>query len=405
MVSESVTNLYTKKETVARLFDLYVNYTDKYLMSLPSVGLFVPKKGKQGERTPATLSESAMFGHLNRHYALGVFADPNASKFICFDVDINDTHVCDGIIKSIVGFGIPEQYIHVSTSGGKGFHVEIFFDRPVHTMNLIRLYRAVIMDTGYNYRKVEFRPTNTQGIKLPLSVHYKTGNIAWFLDKDYQPIETTDYVFDIYKYPAEWFNKLSIPIISKEEFTANIVRNEEEGTCGDVRSEPPMDYDGVWVPRSMTVSGTRHSMMVQIAARCKAGTVERCEEILTNWYYKQDQSLISTPENEVLEDISRIASWAESEGLLKAETSPCINYYDTLMILNQPTKLARKIMFYMLVRINDNPWGKRKEPMKSIAEFIGASVNGVMSCIASMIADGSLRRSDKTRKVTMTERG
>lgn len=409
-VSVEENNLYPKKEVVARLFDLYVNYTERYLMSLPAVGLFVPKKGKEGNRTFLPLTESSMFGHLNRHYALGVFANKDSSKFITFDVDINDTCVCCRIIEAIVSFGIPRQYIHVSTSGGKGFHVEIFFDEPVPTFMLQRLYRAVIVDTEYNYRKVEFRPTSTQGIKLPLSVHYKTGNVAWFLDRDYNPIKTTDYVFEIVPYPAEWYMKLDIPIISSAVYTANIIRNEEADDSGKDMIVPSMiahriDYNGVGLPPPMTEAGTRHSMMVQIAARCKAGTVERCEGILTNWYHAQDPLLIATPEEEVMADIAKIASWAQKEGILKAESSPCINYYDTRLILNQRTKLGRKIMFYMLVRINDNPWGKRKEPLKSIAEFVGASVAGVDRCISEMIKDGSLKRSDKTRKVTMTERG
>lgn len=380
-----------KSDVVDRLSFLYISSRNKYLISLRKVGLFVVKKKGATGTVPATLTDKAVFGHVNRRYALGVFAGESGSKFICFDVDLKEKDVVQSVINSLVGFGIPRKHIYVSTSGGKGYHVEVFFDTIVNTCSLKRLYRAVIQHTGLNPKKVEFRPTYTQGIKLPLSVHYKTGNIAWYLDNNFEEIKCLDYIFDIKQYSAEEFYKLDLPTVTTEEYKA----------CRHAsNAEIALDsYDGVGMPPPMTEPGTRHNMMVRIAIKCHAGTAEKCERLLYTWYTQQDPKLIGTDESDIVLDIKEIAAWAQANGLLSIKTKPCITQEDVLRVLAQKTKLSRKIMFYMLVRINDSPWRTKKESIRGIAQFTGASINGVQACVSDMLANGDIHRSDKKRRI------
>ena len=122
---------------------------------------------------------------------------------MCFDVDDGNPDTVRAIMRGLASCGIESRYVHVSTSGGKGYHVEVFFDYPVETWKLKRVYDWIIAEMSLDRKKVEFRPTNKQAIKLPLGVHHKTGNTCWFLDKEtFAPIETKTHIFDIEVFSA-----------------------------------------------------------------------------------------------------------------------------------------------------------------------------------------------------------
>ena len=48
---------------------------------------------------------------------------------MCFDVDVSDPVVVRSIIEGVEHLGVRHDDIHVSRSGFKGYHVELFFDR------------------------------------------------------------------------------------------------------------------------------------------------------------------------------------------------------------------------------------------------------------------------------------
>lgn len=182
MSEDSLQGTSILRDVVKRLSFLYITYRGRYILSMGNYGTFMAKVSRNGEKIPAKLTDKVLFGHLKHQYAVGVFAGPLTSKFVCFDVDIPDRTVVFNLTDAIVARGIPREYLHVSSSGSKGYHIDIFFDQPVLTSQLKKLYRLVIADTGYSPAKVEFRPTFKQGVKLPLSVHHKTGRVAWYLD-------------------------------------------------------------------------------------------------------------------------------------------------------------------------------------------------------------------------------
>ena len=182
-------------DVVNRLCDLYISYRGRYVMMLPQAGkIFMPKTSSG----PAKLTNRAVCQHVNRQIAIGVFAGAHASKFICFDVDLPDPSEVRWLMDAMVFYGVPRDLIYVSTSGGKGYHVEIFFDRLVYTDRLRTFFDCVVLKAESDPFKVEFRPTNGLSIKLPLSVHCKTGRVCWYLDRDtLQPIEDPAYILQI----------------------------------------------------------------------------------------------------------------------------------------------------------------------------------------------------------------
>ena len=162
-----------------KMSELYVSYRKRYVLSKPDGPMFVPKNR---EDVPCVLTDRVLFNHLRRKYAIAIFAGPRASRFICFDVDDGSADTVRAIIHGLTALGFPKDRIHVSLSGGKGYHVEMFFDRLVYTNRLFTLYSMVIRQAHLDPRKVEFRPLPGNAIKLPLSIHGKTGNVCWFVD-------------------------------------------------------------------------------------------------------------------------------------------------------------------------------------------------------------------------------
>ncbi len=159
-----------------RLCDLYITYRRRYVVMQAAPELeagyriYMPKSSSG----PVKLTNRVVCRHLNRKLAISVFAGAYSSKFICFDVDYPDPFEVKKLIEILTGYGVPRDLIYVSTSGGKGYHVEIFFDGLVYTDRLRTFFDCVVLKAESNPLKVEFRPTNGQAIKLPLSVHCKT---------------------------------------------------------------------------------------------------------------------------------------------------------------------------------------------------------------------------------------
>ncbi len=164
-----------------KMSSLYVSYRKRFVLSIPGASMFTPKR-KNGEFT--ALTDHMLTNHLRHKYAVAIYSGESASKFLCFDVDDGSADTVHTIIDRLVAFGIPQDKIYVSFSGGKGYHVELFFDRLVYTSQLYALYGMVIEQVKLNPRKVEFRPTYGNAIKLPLSIHGKTGNVCWFVEPE-----------------------------------------------------------------------------------------------------------------------------------------------------------------------------------------------------------------------------
>lgn len=136
------------------------------------------------------LGNNHIIAHLKGDKTIGVFSGKEVTKFMCFDVDTGkqskrvaqrDTRA---IIHVLVNeFAVPYECIEVVDSGNKGYHILLFFD-DVISVNYIRaFYREVLARAEYNSTEIELRPTATQGVKLPLGVHRKTGKRAHFVDE------------------------------------------------------------------------------------------------------------------------------------------------------------------------------------------------------------------------------
>ncbi|MCE7792635.1 hypothetical protein K8O68_09430 [Salipaludibacillus sp. CUR1] len=191
----------SQTEVITKLNELYIMTRKKYLIQFPEQYVTLNK-----DRQPNVfyLNDSLLKKHLEGNCAYGVFAGGYFTKFITFDVDSNDITVSRWATGKLVmilteEYGINRKDLHVSLSGSKGYHVDIFFSSPVSVNDLLKFYYAVIQDVGAIPKgQIEFRPSWHQGVKLPLGVHQRTGNRCWFVDNwTLEPIESYDYILNI----------------------------------------------------------------------------------------------------------------------------------------------------------------------------------------------------------------
>lgn len=143
-------------------------------------------KNKKGEvkytQHKRKITVDDLIDHVEHRRTLGVVTDPTTglTNFMAFDVDTKDKAYDDTLelLELLVNFyGIDKEYVTVSFSGNKGYHVELFFDEAIQWQALEPFYEEVLLKLGKTKKEVELRPT-ANGLKLPLSTHRKTDNLS-----------------------------------------------------------------------------------------------------------------------------------------------------------------------------------------------------------------------------------
>lgn len=337
-----------------RLCDLYITYRERYVVMQPAPDLeggyriYMPKSSAG----PVKLSNRVVCRHLNRRLALSVFAGMYSSKFICFDVDLPEQDEVRRLMDAMVGYGVPRELIYVSTSGGKGYHVEIFFDGLVYTSRLRTFFDCVTVEAGSDPFKVEFRPTHGQAIKLPLSVHYKTGRVCWYLDRDtLQPIEDPTYVLQIKKMAVADFEKVveRLPLakpLDPEPITLDDVVPARKMKRADLEQ---MEGDGYPDLREM---GHRHNTMLSIGMynRRRGLSQERNHAEILAWAARQPGEFLNQTAEGLERETDDIMRWVYSEQfaarpLLAGDT--VFTADDIAYWAAQSNRTCRKFMFLL----------------------------------------------------------
>lgn len=322
--------------------------------------------------------------HLNHAYAVSVYADAWGSKFICFDVDVESRVTVAKMIDTLEGIGIPRWLIYVSVSGSKGYHIEVFFSGLIEMRRLRNLYERVIKAGGFDPQKVEFRPTNTAAIKLPLSIHAKTGNVCWYVDrKTLEPIEDAAFILRIEQMPANEFTAL-IPVESYEQ-----KEHREKIVPRPVRATDATRRMGTAVQEE----GTRHNMARNIAVflRALGKSKEECLTALKDWYEAQEPGLMRTERDEAIRDIIELVEWTFSEKFDPPRnrdpdrTRICSTQMN--LVLSQKSRTMRKVIFLLLVRYRI---GRSSISCKDAAKTIGVSANAVNRALRRLQDSGSI---------------
>lgn len=361
-------------ELTNRLERLYVSYYDRYVMAVGGA-IFIPMAGRGPDRHPRRLDNKVMVAHMKRRLAVGVFAGEKSSKFICFDVDLPDPGTVHAIMDALVKVGFPKESLYVSSSGGKGYHIEIFFNRLMSTSVLRKLYEHVIAETGLDPRKVEFRPTHGQAIKLPLSKHPKTGQICWFLDgESLEPIKSVDYLLTIEPVDRDWASSLIA-----------VLPAPEPPKKARVKAAPPLPPS----PGDLTVPGTRHHMMLALAVRLRGEgrSQEEIAEALAAWVARQRPELMNDdPEF----DIDAIAAWVWSPDFKVGFTRAASITADEMAAVASLAKgNARKILFLLVVLCKR--FGRATISAERCASYVGCTKKTAVTALHKLAEAGMIK--------------
>ena len=262
---------YDQVETIAKINELYIQTRRKYLLQTPSQYItFDRHKSKKAW----TLNDGMMKLHLEGTNTYGIFNGNAVNKFITFDVDYAKESEARWATFKLIDvlvsqFHINRADIHVSLSGGKGYHVDLFFSRPIPLEDTQKFYAKVMQEVGeLGGGDVEFRPSFAQGVKLPLGIHQVTGARCWFVDNEtLEVIESFDYLNNVEPMNVDIILDTIIELTDEQEAEFERVVQSTDVTVNIVDTSAALKKAaGIIETGRLTASGTRHSTTLLLAS-------------------------------------------------------------------------------------------------------------------------------------------
>lgn len=347
MQNNKIINIFEKgmiNEITNKINELYITTRYKYL-KMYSEGEYITlnKKVKQEDKQ---LADWMIKKHLYGEFSIGVFgADNKGNKFICFDIDVKEdnkkaTHLTYQLVNTLVELGVPDEYINISLSGHKGFHVEIFFEQLIPSKLANSFYDLVINVGGYERSKVELRGIGIErGVKIPLGVHQETKQRCWFVDISNQlrPIEDMFYILNIKKMDV---SKIIYILESQKDITDEYNksqfkwRNKSDNkiTIDDINSvykplkeyrqnvdeQETLGYILNILKNGIPYKGSRHNCLFAIAKyfKCQEGMdAHEIEQALIRWMSEQDKKMYSASWETCLKEIKRLAKYVHKKDI------------------------------------------------------------------------------------------
>lgn len=260
---------------IAKLNELYVTTRRKYIMQ--TTDAYREKAGTDAKYATFdkwALNDGTLKIHLDGKNTYGVFNANTTNKFITFDVDYaDDMPAARWATMKLIDvlerdFNVRRDDMHVSISGDKGFHVDLFMDRMLPLETVQAFYRNVLIEADLPSNKVEFRPLWNVGVKLPLGIHQRTGNRCWFVDTEtLEPIESFDYLNDVQPMNADVIidGAIELSVEQAAEFAEIERRTDTTITLVDatkaLQKAARIIEDG-----RLTTSNTRHATTLTLAS-------------------------------------------------------------------------------------------------------------------------------------------
>lgn len=374
-----------QKEIIKKINDLYITNRQKYLVMKPNSGYITIQTSKQSKKVKP-LVDGFIKNHIEGKATYGVFSGQYFGKFLCFDVDVRDKQYARWnaykIIHALKEIGIPYEKIYPSTSGGKGYHIEIFFKNPVPNDVLYQLFTMTMEaaglehDSKYKYKcdggHVEMRPiADKTGVKIPLGKHFKTiGNKrCWYVDRNnLKEIRSFEYILQIEQIENELLQNIideQKDLLEIDEQTANEI--EESKAYIDEKYQPLKIYnqnideqDTIESIRKLEEEGlkevgTRHNSLLKLAKYYKwqGMSEEDCRNHLELWMAEQDTRTYRTKWDECLKDIREIVKYIYQNdiSLTVAKKEIDVTYSEMKWIIQAKRKNEQLVLFAMLIHM------------------------------------------------------
>lgn len=190
------------KELANVLSELYVTTRKKFIMQ--------KAEGKGYTTFKFNMHDDRLIEHVQGSKTYGVFSGNVYTKFITFDIDMNEEseNIAKQLIEMLVTeFNIPNESILTSFSGSKGIHVDILFNGIVENTIAKSFYNKVLAKLQLTTTQVEYRPTQGQGVKIPLGIHRGTNNRCYLLDNTSLTMVNDNHIYLVKPMDAKEFKK------------------------------------------------------------------------------------------------------------------------------------------------------------------------------------------------------
>jgi hypothetical protein len=339
---------------VDKILDLYVSVRKKFIRQKYD-GSYSHSYGFFNQMF---LGDTLVKNHLIGTETIGVFSPDGYSKFITFDVDAE--YMSEGarielvklVISELVEIGISRDLIQVNQSGSKGYHISIFISEMTTQSNIEIIYNYIIYSLGVSKTLIEMRPTNSNGLKLPLGINKKTDKRCWFLDSDFNEIESFEPVLKITKMDRNEFQDVAkhiIDITEKEIEDLSLIYSEYKNTLPLLTIEYAMCIER----EGIQAVGTRNYLTLQLAVLYNTLGYKKEESLekLNTWINSQNPSTFSTPLYKCYKENYKIINWVYSKNIrfYKKENESIKLYKKEIdLISSVKNKKARHLLYSMI---------------------------------------------------------
>jgi hypothetical protein len=332
---------------------------------------------KSASRYP--LNDTALNNHFKGTNPVAIFARGDRSRYFGFDVDSKElapVHTLK-IVTMLEVEGIPREHIHVSYSGGKGYHIELFTDKHIEITQWNDLGEYILHIADLIAQPIEFRPNrnNSHAWKLPLTYHHKTGYFAGYCDNRTLEVNDVarshDYLFAIEQMSLETV----VPLLRKaERHKAEVQQKVEEAKAArkaverkkkeavkitDDRLFRTDDEKRASVEDrlkyGLIYEQTRWSVTCDIAVFLfheYGNSIEEVREQLIEWTEREiDKGRASTPIDEAIREIDSILAWVQTTNCFYATIREItITRGEIDWVLTVPDPKARDLLWALLLR-------------------------------------------------------
>lgn len=355
------------QQIIDRIFDLYLIQHKRYLMQHPG--------GKYNQNSAKMyLNRYQLLKHLKGDITIGTFAGTYLTKFLCFDLDFSNPDDAKSVAYKL-GKTLDDLRVHnyyISSSGKKGYHIEIFLDDAISVQIARKFYRFVLerMELPSDLSgRVEYRPSAAQGVKLPLGIHQGTGRFCGFccisdglemMDREksfsyFLEIEKTrsSYIQDIvvneYTCDVDQINDME-DIMTSHNYLRTYEQNEDYS----------MNRAFKLYNHGLSGSGQRHKSFMLLARfmNHRGDDKNLAIKSIMEWLERQNRSYYSSTSNECLKDAKLVVEFVYSKNLtLTTGNRDLIVRFDEVdtIIQHCAGKNQKKLMYAIL--IHSKRWG------------------------------------------------
>ncbi|WP_308638992.1 TOTE conflict system archaeo-eukaryotic primase domain-containing protein [Paenibacillus silvisoli] len=413
-----------RRKMIKKFIQLYFVQTKKYLIMHKSgtYSTYTEGKDTKSGKKVKSLADWQLFNHLDGQHTVGACSGMFMNKFLAFDVDFPDIKNAKWIVYKISDT-LDEMKIdhHISYSGSKGYHIEIFFEdllpHNVHR-NLydyvldqadVRQYinssnRGGVKKLGNGSEielgNVEHRPNESYGIKLPLGYHQKTEKFCGYCDKYdglrvMSPAESYEYLLSIKQINCaslveEYFPELMDyskvdQFVTREDLlsTENAIAKYNPPKY-QVSEKEAIDEAVDLLENGLKYKNSRHNSIFKIAKLFKYYGVEEEETVqeLMIWMERQSKDFYTTSLEESFSDIVKTVQdvYAGLYSIKPPERNIAVTYPEIIAIINScPSETEKLLMYAILIH------SKRYATKKGVFYFIQEKMSEVTGLSLSAV--------------------